>query len=68
MNEQDKGIEGSRVRQESMNDTYATGVCMDVSHTNEEYKDDDDFPTGEIRYTMCNDYMFKAVLQKTNGH
>ena len=24
----------------------------------------DDFPTGKIRYTMRNDYMFKAVLQK----
>lgn len=23
-----------------------------------------DFPTGKIRYTMRNDYMFKAVLQK----
>ena len=26
--------------------------------------DGDDFPTGEIRYTLRNDYMFKAVLQK----
>ena len=25
---------------------------------------EDDFPTGEIRYTLRNDYMFKAVLQK----
>ena len=24
----------------------------------------DDFPTGKLRYTMRNDYMFKAVLQK----
>ncbi len=25
---------------------------------------DDDFPTGPIRYTLMNDYIFKAVLQK----
>ncbi len=27
----------------------------------------DDLPTGKIRYTMRNDYMFKAVLQKNRN-